>query len=99
MSGGVPPVLLSPYLQDSARYDMLQRESFVLQQYPEKIQWTDAGNPLSLDVGSHLLHGTIWNTSFCQGMSRTSTHPRRVSLGKETVLPIGHRVTRYGGTL
>ena len=82
-----------------ARYDMLQRESFVLQQYPEKkIQWTDAGNP-RLDVGSHLLHGTIWNTSFCQGMSRTSTHPRRVSLGKETVLPIGHRVTRYGGTL
>lgn len=57
---GVPPVLLSPSLQDSERYDMLQRESFVLQQYPEKrIQWTDAGNPLSLDVGSHLLHGPM----------------------------------------
>lgn len=42
-----------------ARYDMLQRESFVLQQYAEKSQWTDAEEIL-LDDGCWLTFAS-WN--------------------------------------
>ena len=83
-----------------ARYDMLQRESFVLQQYPEKSQWTDAEEIL-LDDGCWLTFAS-WNNMEHIFLSRHGQNKYASEAGfcrGRDGFTNRHRVTRYGGTL